>query len=134
MGALPPERSMVIAAVEDIFFSAMIESSARGAGVEVKIAPDSARLNELLNSTLPGLVILDLNSKTCAPLEAVRSIRAEARLAGVPVIGFLSHVQVELEKAALAAGCDRVLARSAFVRNLPQILTQGLTRPLKTDR
>lgn len=121
-----PEGSLVIAAVEDIFFSAMIESSARNAGVEVKIAVDSSRLNELLNSTLPRLIILDLNGKACAPLEVVTFIKAEPRLAGVPVIGFFSHVQVELETAARAAGCDRVLPRSAFVRNLPQILTSAV--------
>jgi CheY-like chemotaxis protein len=121
-----PEGSLVIAAVEDIFFSAMIESSARNAGVEVKIAVDSSRLNELLNSTLPRLIILDLNGKACAPLEAVTFIKAEPRLAGVPVIGFFSHVQVELETAARAAGCDRVLPRSAFVRSLPQILTSAV--------
>ena len=112
MGEFRPKDFLVIAAVEDIFFSAMIESTARNAGVEVKTAVDSSQLNELLNSTLPGLIILDLNSKACAPLEAVLRIKAEARLAGVPVIGFLSHVQTELENAARAAGCDRVLPRS----------------------
>jgi CheY-like chemotaxis protein len=117
-----PNRPPVIAAVEDLFFSTMIESAARQGGMEVKTAVDSSQLDKLLNSTLPGLIILDLNSKACAPLAAVSRIKAEARLAGVPVIGFFSHVQVELEKAAKEAGCDRILARSAFAKNLPKIL------------
>jgi len=125
MKASGPEDSPVIAAVEDIFFSAMIESAARNAGIAVTTAVDSSQLNDLLDSTIPRLIILDLNSKACAPLEAVPRIKADPRLAGVPVIGFLSHVQIDLEKAAMAAGCDRVLPRSAFVRTLPKILTLG---------
>ena len=38
------------------------------------------------------------------------------------MIGYVSHVQGELKQAAHEAGCDMVLARSAFSQNLPQIL------------
>jgi hypothetical protein len=40
----------------------------------------------------------------------------------VSTVGFLSHVQGDLAVAARKSGCDRVMARSAFVENLPQIL------------
>jgi hypothetical protein len=49
-------------------------------------------------------------------------------LAAVPLVGFFSHVQTELRERALAAGFDRVLPRSAFVQQLPQIL-QGDKEP-----
>jgi hypothetical protein len=38
------------------------------------------------------------------------------------VIGFLSHVQGDLQQKAHEAGCDMVLPRSAFSQNLPQLL------------
>jgi hypothetical protein len=38
------------------------------------------------------------------------------------VIGYLSHVQGELKQKAHEAGCDMVLARSAFSQNLPNLL------------
>jgi hypothetical protein len=41
------------------------------------------------------------------------------------VVGFASHVDRELLAAARAAGCDEVLARSAFFGRLPQILAGG---------
>jgi hypothetical protein len=37
-------------------------------------------------------------------------------------LGFYSHVQHELKLAAVEAGCDRILARSAFTAQLPDIL------------
>jgi hypothetical protein len=39
------------------------------------------------------------------------------------VIGFGSHVDRDLLAAARAAGCDQVLARSAFFSRLPQLLS-----------
>jgi hypothetical protein len=40
----------------------------------------------------------------------------------VPTIGFASHVDRELMARAKAAGCDRVLARSAFFSQLGELL------------
>jgi hypothetical protein len=42
--------------------------------------------------------------------------------AGVPLLGFFSHVEKELQQAALAAGYDQVIPRSVFSRDLAQIL------------
>jgi len=39
-----------------------------------------------------------------------------------PVLGFASHVAAETIAAARGAGCDEVLARSAFTRRLPELL------------
>jgi hypothetical protein len=44
---------------------------------------------------------------------------------GVPVVAFLSHVQVELAEAARAAGCREVMPRSEFTRNLATILERA---------
>jgi hypothetical protein len=37
-------------------------------------------------------------------------------------LGYLSHVQSELKKKAEETGCDVVMPRSAFSKNLPRIL------------
>jgi hypothetical protein len=38
------------------------------------------------------------------------------------VVAFLSHVQAELAAGARQAGADEVMARSAFVNQLPALL------------
>jgi CheY-like chemotaxis protein len=113
---------VVVAAVEDMFFSAKIEGAARQAGVSLKLALDAQQLGDCLKIQVPALIIVDLNSRTCDPIESIRRIKADVSLASVPVIGFFSHVQVELERAARGAGCDQVLARSAFSSKLQKIL------------
>jgi hypothetical protein len=40
----------------------------------------------------------------------------------VATLGFLSHVQKDLAVAAKEAGCDRVMARSAFTKDLPKVI------------
>jgi hypothetical protein len=59
------------------------------------------------------LVIVDLGRP--GVLEVLPRIEA-------PTVGFGSHVDRDLLQAARAAGCDQVLARSAFFSRLDQIL------------
>jgi DNA-binding NarL/FixJ family response regulator len=56
------------------------------------------------------VVVVDLGVQ--GALDAVRSLRADGSTARVVAYG--SHVERELLAEARAAGCDRVLARSAF--------------------
>lgn len=118
-------KPVVIAAVDDIFFSAKIDSAAKIVGVELRQATDAQKLEEELASVTPTLIILDLNSKSCAPLQAIRRIKADPRIRETPLVGFLSHVQVDLHEAAREAGCDQILPRSIFSANLAQILRTG---------
>jgi DNA-binding NarL/FixJ family response regulator len=56
------------------------------------------------------VVVVDLGRPTA--LDAVRALRAAGSTARI--VGFGSHVERDVLAAAGAAGCDRVLARSAF--------------------
>jgi len=116
-------QAVVVAAVEDMFFSTKIEAAARRAGVTLKLVIDEKQLEESLNNSAPSLIIIDLNSRTCDPIGSIRRIKANASLARIHMIGFFSHVQVELEQAARSAGCDQILARSAFSARLQAILS-----------
>ena len=42
----------------------------------------------------------------------------------ISILGYLPHVQTDLQKLAREAGCDTVMPRSAFSLNLSQILVQ----------
>ena len=115
-------KRIVLAAVEDMFFLAKIEAAAKAAGVDLVEARSAEKVNEHLDALSPDLIILDLNTRAWDPLEVIRRIRGEPKFRSTPVVAFLSHVQVELERAARAAGCEKVIPRSAFSRDLPNIL------------
>jgi CheY-like chemotaxis protein len=105
--------------MDDLFFQMKVAETAKHLGVELKVAGNADALLALLKPA-PKLVIVDLNARS-QPLQAIERVRAEKK--GVPVIGFLSHVQAELAAQARAAGCDQVMPRSKFTQNLPAILS-----------
>jgi hypothetical protein len=55
-------------------------------------------------------------------MDALIALQADSALASVQRIGFFSHVETERAQAARAAGCGTVLPRSAFVRQLDDLL------------
>ena len=113
---------MVIVAVDDLMFASRISSAAKALGVEIAFARSPEAIVEAVRTKAPRLVILDLNSVKVRPLEAIAALKANPALAAVPTLGFVSHVQTELIGAARQAGVDQVMARSAFVTQLPQLL------------
>jgi PleD family two-component response regulator len=113
---------VVIVAVDDLMFASRIASTAKALGVEIAFARSPEAIVEAVRTRAPRLVIFDLNSVKVRPLEAVAALQADAALAAVPTVGFVSHVQAELIAAAREAGVGQVLARSAFVTQLPQLL------------
>ena len=107
----------VVAAIDDLFFMAKVKDAATAAGLGIEFAKskDDALLRSAEGSCL---VVIDLNAGKFAPIDLVSALKAQG---GVPVLAFLSHVNVELRAKAEEAGADRVLARSALARNINAI-------------
>jgi CheY-like chemotaxis protein len=112
----------VVAAVEDLLFKSKISETASTLGVEALFPRSPKKLVEKVHESPPDLLVLDLNSARFEPLQLLEQLKSDEVSRGVPVVGFLSHVQKDLAVAARESGCDRVVARSAFTRDLPEIL------------
>ena len=112
----------VLAGVEDLLFRSKISETASSLGIEAAFPRNPRRLLEAVHESPPDLLILDLNSARFEPLALLRTIKSDEGTGDVSTVGFLSHVQKDLAIAAREAGCDRVVARSAFTKDLPRIL------------
>jgi CheY-like chemotaxis protein len=110
----------VLAVVTDLFFAARIAEVAKQIGVAVELV-DVASALEACRVARPDLLVVDLEAPDDAA-EAIRRLRADPATRDVEVLGFYPHVRHELRLAALEAGADRVLPRSAFTRRLAQVL------------
>jgi CheY-like chemotaxis protein len=113
---------MIVVGVDDLLFCSRISSAAKAAGVEIRFARSAQAIVDAVRETAPPLVIVDLSSLQIAPLDAVAALKADPTLAQALIVGFVSHVQADLIAQARAAGVDRVMARSAFVVELPRLL------------
>jgi CheY-like chemotaxis protein len=117
----------VLAAVEDLLFKSKISETAETLGVEARFPRSPKKLLETLRESPPELLVLDLNSARFEPLTLLRTVKSDNATKDVPTVGFLSHVQKGLAVAAREAGCDQVITRSAFTKDLPKILSEGET-------
>ncbi|MGH9593193.1 MAG: response regulator [Bryobacteraceae bacterium] len=116
-----PEPKKVVAALEDLFFTVKINESAKRAGVAIEFVKSETDVLEKARSK-PALIILDLNCNAIEPLKLIGKLKSSEETKSIGLIGYLSHVQGELKQQAQEAGCDMVMARSAFSQNLLQIL------------
>jgi hypothetical protein len=57
----------------------------------------------------------------------IRKLKAEPSLSSTRVVGFFSHVRLDIRDAAKAAGCDVILPRSAIVSALSGLISGNAT-------
>ena len=114
------EPKRVLAVLNDLFFTVKLTDAAKRAGLALEFVKDAGQVLEKAKS-LPAVIVLDLNYEAAAPLDLITALKADAATKRISLIGYVSHVQGELKQQAHDAGCDMVLARSAFSQNLPQI-------------
>jgi hypothetical protein len=111
--------------IEDLFFLAKIQETARKIGVKVAFVKADkdivSRLADVPEGSRPSLIVFDLNNVSAKPLTLIPRLKSKMKR-GTSVIGFLSHLQGDLKAKAMEAGCDMVMPRSAFSQNLPNLL------------
>jgi DNA-binding response OmpR family regulator len=75
----------------------------------------------------PDMILLDLRMPGVGGIEALRELRANAALAGVPIIAFTAHALEDERINALRHGFDDVLAKPC----LPDALVAFIGRTLR---
>jgi PleD family two-component response regulator len=114
------EPKRVLAVVNDLFFSVKISEAAKRNGLALEFVKESGEVLEKAKGK-PSLIVFDLNFDAVDPLELITKLKASAETKSVSLLGYLSHLQSELKVKAQDAGCDMVLARSAFSQNMLMI-------------
>ena len=114
------EPKRVLAVLSDLFFSVKLTDAAKRSGISLEFVQDPEEVLKKAQEK-PSLIVFDLNFDAGQPLQLIARLKKDPGTKGISLIGFVSHVQGELKQQAHDAGCDMVLARSAFSQNLPQI-------------
>lgn len=112
----------VVVAVDDMFFASKISATARALGMVVSFPRTLDALTSMACEDLPDLVVVDLHHSKLNPMEIAAQVKSDELLKSVPLLGFFAHVNVDLQRQAVAAGYDEVIPRSLFARDLAKIL------------
>ncbi len=123
---IPPDApTRIYFFIDDLFFTAKIQETARKLGVKVAfIKNEKEQVAALLDSDeadRPGLIVFDLNNANAKPMTLIPKLKTKLKKT-TSIVGFLSHLQGDLKAKAVEAGCDTVMPRAAFSQNLPNLL------------
>lgn len=113
---------MILVVADDLLFRSKISTAAKALGVVVRAATTPDAAIERAREDAPTLILLDLDGQRPAPFEVLQRLAADPALAALPTLGFVSHVHADLVRQARALGIGTVMARSAFVAELPALL------------
>lgn len=102
---------------DDLIFFSRVSGAARAAGLTVRMVRTPALLLAAAREDAPGGVIVDVHN----PGLDLPALLTELKSACEPmprVVAYGSHVEADVLRAARQAGCDRVMPRSQFVKEL----------------
>jgi len=117
---VPP--GVVLVVISDLLFRSRIDDVARRLNVPLRVAKSVEQLERHLANGAPAMAIVDLEIETMDPAETITRIRNAAGGADTRLIAFAGHTNLDAIRAGRAAGAGVVLARSAFVTQLPALL------------
>ena len=124
---------IILALVDDLFFSAKLAEGAKQAGVTLKTVGTRQAVLENLKEGSVAVLIFDLDCGSTDAVELIGSLKADPDAQPLPpMVAFVRHTHVDRIRQAEAAGCDQILPRSSFFKDLPGLLrsfpTKALTR------
>ena len=112
----------ILAVVDDMFFVSKIRATAEALAVDIAFPRTNEALMAKVADKKPDMIVVDLHNQKFDPIELARQLKSREELSGVLLLGFFSHVNADLHRAALGAGYDQVIPRSVFSRDLAQTL------------
>jgi two-component system cell cycle response regulator DivK len=95
--------------------------------LELLVAEDGLEAESLLNSTIPDLILMDVNLPGINGLELTERIRANPDLPHIPIIAITANVLVGDREKCLAAGCDDYMPKPLDIRELRLMIRRFLT-------
>jgi two-component system cell cycle response regulator DivK len=118
-----------ILAVEDnssnmILISRVVEAE----GYQLLRADDGTKALKLLTTETPDLILLDINIPGIHGLDLAKELKADARLALVPIIATTANVLLGDRERCLEAGCDDYLPKPLDIRKLRDMMRSFLQR------
>ena len=113
---------IVTAVVDDMFFISKIRETGKALGMIVNFPRNLDGLRASITEDVPELILVDLHHQKLDAVGLALELKANEHIKRVPLLGFFSHIEADLQRQAIHAGYDAVLPRSIFFRDLAKIL------------
>lgn len=118
----------ILALEKDLFFSVKMRDTLRHYDMEVKTVRSLSAFEESLTAKDEEELALVIVNIATIGVDWETAIR-KARTAGLKVLAFGSHMDLEARSKALEAGAQRVVANSKFTSDMPALVQRMLDEP-----
>ena len=115
------DKETVLLLGQNLFFSGRVEASAEPQGYEVQRATTESIFWDHYGSRRPGLILIDLEGDEPTWSNVLKKLNQQ-KLDGVKVVAFGPHENVATLERARNLGCDLVLNKGEFNRDLAKII------------
>ena len=114
-------KETVLLLGQNMFFVGRVEAQTEQLGYEVQWATTQPAFWEYYNSRRPALILVDLEGEESIWGNVLEDIE-HGDVGGVKVVAFGPHENVAMLERARDLGCDLVLNKGEFNRDLPKII------------
>jgi len=115
----------ILALEKDLFFSVKMRDTLRHFDMEVKTVRNLPAFEESLRVKDDQEFVLVIVNTATTGVDWETAIR-KARTAGLKVLAFGSHMDLDARSKALEAGAQRVVANSKFTSDMPGLVQRML--------
>lgn len=117
-----PHRALLLDS--DLFFAVKVAETLKHTGFATRTVRRAGDFAAALEAERPAVALVNAGARGLAWRGSVE----QARAAGVPVVVYAPHVDVETHEVARAAGATSVIANSKLASDLPGVVARALRR------
>ena len=122
------ERRKILCVEDNTVNMLLVSRIVEAEGHDLIEAVDGPTAIDILATTIPDIILLDINLPGIDGLELARRFKADYRLASIPLIATTAQVLVGDRERCLEAGCDDYLPKPLDIRKLREVMRSYLDR------
>jgi two-component system, cell cycle response regulator DivK len=104
-------NQLILVVEDDAIMQTMALKILRSRGFSCELAATGREAVAKAGVLHPGLILMDLSLPEMNGWEATRALKADAALAGIPVVAVTAHAMVGDKETAIAAGCAECVTK-----------------------
>jgi two-component system cell cycle response regulator DivK len=118
----------ILVADDDADNRRIMQLALSAAGYDVRLARDGREAISSAENDRPDLIVMDLSMPVLSGWEAVKLLKADPALSGIPVLAYTAHAMSGDERLAREAGCDGYLSKPCTPRQAVAAVAAHLPR------
>ncbi|HKP01174.1 MAG TPA: histidine kinase [Nitrospiraceae bacterium] len=120
-------QKTILVGVTDIFFYTKVRDALMAKGYQIERARTQQEVAEKASATIPSAFVVNMNDDRFDALQALESLKADARLKTIPILAFANHEEVGTFNRARALGVTKIVSRNEFSSRLRDLVEEVIS-------